>query len=575
MIFQFSILTPTLLIVALVFAISAYHLRGSWSEQLRGPVTLFLVLAAIWAFGDACLYMAADPGSQLAITTLSSIGFSGIPVTFFLIACAFTGIRWFATAQRAAILFIIPIINVILVGTNSIHGLFYSGVTEQLVLGTIVWEVIYGPIYPLHTLYSYFLIACSICILIYRYTASTPRVREQLFLLFIGIITPILFNLLYLFRLDPFPGVDLTPFALLITLSLIVISGNTNLGLFTIVPLARKTVIETMNDGVIVLDQNNRVVDMNRAATIVVGNTFAEIEGTDGMNILGRWGIHDMKGSHLIHRDDGDEIFEVRTEPFASRKGTPIGTTIFIRNISDVYRARQSLEVANKKLNLLSSITRHDILNQITSILGYGSIIEEELPGDPEIQRYMEKLTEAVRTIERQITFTADYQNLGAQEPAWQHVESTARWAEQEINPGNITLSVETGDLEIYADPLLLKVFSNLFHNTVIHGERATRIEISFHQDGETGVLTVEDDGIGIPDDMKERIFSHIRGSKMGLGLYLIREILSITGMTIRETGTWKEGARFEISIPKNAYRNNPDPISQSQRTPRDQKDLS
>ncbi len=575
MIFQFSILTPTLLIVALVFAISAYHLRGSWSEQLRGPVTLFLVLAAIWAFGDACLYMAADPGSQLAITTLSSIGFSGIPVTFFLIACAFTGIRWFATAQRAAILFIIPLINVILVGTNSIHGLFYSGVTEQLVLGTIVWEVIYGPIYPLHTLYSYFLIACSICILIYRYTASTPRVREQLFLLFIGIIVPIIFNLLYLFRLDPFPGVDLTPFALLITLSLIVISGNTNLGLFTIIPLARKTVIETMNDGVIVLDQNNRVVDMNRAATIVVGNTFAEIEGTDGMNILRRWGIHDMKGSHLIHRDDGDEIFEVRTEPFASRKGIPIGTTIFIRDITDVYRARQSLEVANKKLNLLSSITRHDILNQITSILGYGSIIQEELPGDPEIQRYMEKLTEAVRTIERQITFTADYENLGAREPAWQHVESTARWAEQEINPANITLSVETGDLEIYSDPLLLKVFSNLVHNTIIHGERATRITIRFHQDGENGVLTIEDDGIGIPDDMKERIFSHIRGSKMGLGLYLIREILSITGMTIRETGTWKEGARFEISIPKNTYRNNPDPISQSQQTPQDQKDLS
>ncbi len=399
--------------------------------------------------------------------------------------------------------------------------------------------------------------------------------REQLFLFFIGIIVPILFNLLYLFRLDPFPGVDLTPFALIITASLFIISGNTNLGLFTIVPLARKTVIETMNDGLIVLDQNNRVVDMNRAATIVVGSTFDEIEGTDGTIIMERWGIHDMEGSHLIHRDDGDEIFEVRTQPFASRKGTPIGTTIFIRNITDVYRARQSLEVANKKLNLLSSITRHDILNQITSILGYGSIIEEELPGDPEIRRYMEKLTEAVRTIERQITFTADYQNLGTQEPTWQHVESTARWAEMEIGLSESMLEVHTGDLEIYADPLLLKVFSNLFHNTIIHGEKATRITISFRQDGEYGVLIVEDDGVGIPDDMKERIFSHIRGSKMGLGLYLIREILSITGMTISETGTFQEGARFEIIIPKNAYRNNPDLISQSQQTPQDQKDLS
>jgi len=575
MIFQFSIFTPILLIIALVFAMAAYQLRNSWSETMRGPVTLFMVLAAIWAFGDACIYMTADPGSQLAITTLSSIGFTGIPATFFLIACAVSGIGWFASTQRAAILFIIPIINIILIGTNSFHGLFYSGVTEQLVLGTIVWEITYGPLYPLHTLYSYFLIICSIGILIYRYTTGTPRVHEQLFLLFIGIIVPVIFNILYLSRIDPLPGVDLTPFALLITLALIVISSNANLGLFRIVPLARKTVIESMKDGLIVLDQNNRVVDMNRAATIVVGNTFAEIEGTDGMNILRRWGITELKGSHLIHRDDGEEIFEVRTEPFSSRKGTPIGTTIFIRDITDVYRARQSLELANKKLNLLSSITRHDILNQITSILGYGSIIKEELPEDPEIRRYMEKLIEAVRTIERQITFTADYQDLGAREPTWQHVDSIARWGEQEIGSGKITLSVETNDLEIYADPLLLKVFSNLFHNTVIHGKKATRIEISFHQTGEYGVLTIEDDGIGIPDDMKERIFSHIRGSKMGLGLYLIREILSITGMTISETGTWKEGARFEIIIPKNAYRNHPDPISQSQQKPQDQKDLS
>ncbi|MCQ1538105.1 PAS domain S-box protein [Methanocalculus taiwanensis] len=558
MILQFSILTPVLLIIAIICAISAYHLRLTWNEQLRGPVTLFMVLASIWAFGDACIYMAADPGSQLVITTISFIGLSGIPVTFFLIACAFTGIRWFATTQRAAILFIIPIINIILVGTNSIHGLFYSGVTEQFELGTIVWEVTYGPLYPLHTLYSYFLIACSICILIYRYTASTPRVREQLFLLFIGIIVPIVFNLLYLFRLDPFPGIDLTPFALLLTISLLIISGNTNLGLFRIVPLARKTVIETMSDGLIVLDGNNRVVDMNRAATIVVGSTLAEIEGTDGMNILKRWGMHDMEHSHLIHRDDGDEIYEVRTEPLTSKNGTTIGTTIFIRDITDLYRARRSLEAANKKLNLLSSITRHDILNQITAILGYGSIIQEEISNDPEILTYMGKLTDAVRTIQRQITFTADYQNLGAQEPAWQHVETTARWAEQDIITGEITLVVGTGDLEIYADPLLLKVFSNLFHNTIIHGERATRITISFHEAQEYGVLTVEDDGIGIPDDMKERIFSHIRGSKMGLGLYLIREILSITGMTISETGTYKEGARFEIMIPKNAYRYHP-----------------
>ncbi|MDO9538505.1 MAG: histidine kinase N-terminal 7TM domain-containing protein [Methanocalculus sp.] len=558
MIVQFSILTPILLAISLGYTLLAILYRDRWSEELKGQVTLFLFFAAVWALGDALIYASADPESQLAWTTLSFVGATGVPVSLFLISCIYVGINRFNTLQKASVLFIIPIISIILVGTNSLHGLFYSGVTEQHVLNTIIWEVSYGPLYPIHPFYSYFLIASSVGILIYKYTASTPLIRRQIHWLFIGIMMPFIANILYLYRIIASPGLDWTPFLLLVTAGILVF-GNAHLRLFSIVPLARSRIIESMEDGIIVLDQDHRIVDMNRSATIIAGDTFKDLEGTDGKVLLERWGALNATQSALIHRQDGDEIFEVRQNPLKDSKGTVFGRILFIRDITEVYRARTALQQANKKLNLLSSITRHDILNQITAILGYGSLIEESLPEDPETRSFMNKLNEATRTIQRQITFTADYQNLGVHEPEWQHADFVARCAENEIDLGEITLDCTTGALEVYADPLLQKVFSNLFHNTVKHAEHATRISISFQQEEDFGILIVEDNGIGIPDRMKERIFTHIRGSQIGLGLYLIREILSITNITISEDGRYGDGARFLIRMPKNSFRNAPD----------------
>ena len=554
MILQFSILTPILLLTSLIYLLLAIRYKDRWSGELKVPVTLFMVFATIWAFGDAFIYASADPGSQLAWTTLSFVGLTGVPVSLFLISCIYAGIKRFDTIQKSTLLFIIPAINVILVGTNNLHWLFYSGVTKQHVLNTIVWEVSYGPLYPLHSIYSYSLIACSLGILIYKHTTGTPLIRRHILLLLIAIGEPVITNIIYLFRIYPFPGVDLTPILLLITAG-ILISGNIHLKLFSIIPLARNRIIESMEDGIIVLDLENRIVDMNRSSTIIAGDTFEVLEGTDGRILLERWGLHNPTQSALIHRDDTDEIYEVRQNPLKDRQGSVYGCILFIRDITEIYRARTALQEANKKLNLLSSITRHDILNQITAILGYGSLIEESLPDDPEIRQFMSRLNDATRTIQKQITFTADYQNLGIYEPEWQRVDFIAHWAEQEMNQDKIKLTIETGDLEIYADPLLQKVFSNLFQNTIKHAATATKITVSFRQDEREGIIIVEDDGIGIPEQMKERIFTHIRGSQIGLGLFLIREILSITGITISERGIYGEGARFEIRMPEKTFR--------------------
>ena len=110
-------------------------------------------------------------------------------------------------------------------------------------------------------------------------------------------------------------------------------------------------------------------------------------------------------------------------------------------------------------------------------------------------------------------------------------------------------------DLEIFADPLVDRVFSILLDNTKRHGEKATRVKVWHVVAGDALAIVYEDDGVGIPPQNKERIFERGFGRDSGLGLFLARQVLEITGMTIRETGEWGRGARFEIAVPHRRWR--------------------
>ncbi|MGC9434984.1 MAG: PAS domain-containing sensor histidine kinase [Methanomicrobiales archaeon] len=209
------------------------------------------------------------------------------------------------------------------------------------------------------------------------------------------------------------------------------------------------------------------------------------------------------------------------------------------------------ISLANRKLNLLASVTRHDINNELTVLQGYLDLARE-LVEDEEVQDYLGKVDGAAGAILRQVRFTKDYQDLGVREPAWLAISDALARA---IPEPALPVTDRTGAVEIYADPLLPKVFSNLMDNTIRHGESATGVRVGYRQENGDLVLIWEDDGVGIPAEHKDRIFDRTFGKNNGLGLFLIREILSITGITITETGTPGEGARFEMRVPAGAWR--------------------
>ncbi|WP_321506951.1 response regulator [uncultured Methanoregula sp.] len=233
----------------------------------------------------------------------------------------------------------------------------------------------------------------------------------------------------------------------------------------------------------------------------------------------------------------------------------PSGEIVAIyEDVTERKQAEDALKQTNKKLNLMSNVTRHDILNQITVLSGYLELLKQRLSDKRDLD-YIHQGEIAVRNIERQILFTKAYQEIGVTNPEWQDAGRIIRQAVSQLSLGPVTVEIDLDAYEVYADPLLVKVFYNLAQNSLYHGEKNTQIR--FYQDLQPDHLTLvcEDDGVGIPQNEKERIFERGFGKHSGFGLFLVREILSITGLTIKETGEPGKGARFEIHVPNGAFR--------------------
>jgi PAS domain S-box-containing protein len=227
-------------------------------------------------------------------------------------------------------------------------------------------------------------------------------------------------------------------------------------------------------------------------------------------------------------------------------------------DFTDRKNAELALAEVNKKLHLLSGITRHDILNQVMVLQGYLSIFGATAESsNPQAWAYLDEIKKAVSKISDQIQFTRDYEELGIQAPCWQSVPEMVRTAAGDVLPDSITLELATGPLEVYADPLLERVVFNLLQNSVMHGEHVSKVTVSFAEspDDDHGILVIADDGVGVPANRKDEIFRYGVGRHTGFGLFLVREILGITRMTIRETGEEGQGVRFEIAVPGEAYR--------------------
>ncbi|MDD1728709.1 MAG: PAS domain S-box protein, partial [Methanospirillum sp.] len=251
---------------------------------------------------------------------------------------------------------------------------------------------------------------------------------------------------------------------------------------------------------------------------------------------------------------NGPMYLSVVANPLYDAKGRLIGAIQSIRDISSRKLVEEALMRTNEKLNLLSSITRHDIRNRITVFFGILPIIKK-MSTDQEMDEMIDMLEKAALAIRDQIEFTGDYQDMGVHAPEWWDISKLLDHVKDQGLLSDGILENRLHGLMIYADPLLERVFYNLVDNAVRHGGQISRITASYIQKDQEVLIIFDDDGSGIPHELKDRIFERGYGKNTGLGLFLVREILSITGIAIRETGTYGTGARFEIVVPEGCYR--------------------
>jgi len=251
---------------------------------------------------------------------------------------------------------------------------------------------------------------------------------------------------------------------------------------------------------------------------------------------------------------------EIRTSLFSSSVIVIEGRPYILSTVEDISGrkfAEETLRRVNQKLNVISKLTREDLFSQIVVLNDCLLRAKEQAAGQEQVILTLQKSQQAARLIQGTIEYSNDYQNMGIKPQKWQNVRMVMLFGLSQISNGEIKPSLETGDLEIFADPLLELVCQGLFENSFQHGGHDIQIRVWHTVTPGGATIVFEDNGIGITQEKKEQIFlrSGDTDHASARNLNFAREILDITGITITETGEPGKGARFEMRVPNGAWR--------------------
>ncbi|HEY3421497.1 MAG TPA: PAS domain S-box protein [Methanomassiliicoccales archaeon] len=329
--------------------------------------------------------------------------------------------------------------------------------------------------------------------------------------------------------------------------------------------LKQNRILDCLSEGIIAVDAENRIVFANERSSEVLGLPLDKLVGVDPDVFL----CDESKISpfanpakrrrgdraHLdyrLKRSDGSKFWAaVSVNPLFTDEVYE-GSIFTLRDITERKEAEMEVRKVRHKLELLGDITRHDIQNQVTTIMG--NVELGRRPGADPTER-LDRIEQAAVIIGSHIEFAKDYQELGTTAPTWQGVADTVEGLGIAKNVASLEISGRARGLQVSADPMLKKVFHNLLEDSVKYAGKPPRVTIDCHAAGDCLMIAYQDNGPGVPPAEKESIFEKGHGHGTGLGLFLSREVLAITGITIKETGRPGEGARFEMLIPPGQFR--------------------
>jgi len=327
-----------------------------------------------------------------------------------------------------------------------------------------------------------------------------------------------------------------------------------------------RSIFEDISDPLLMLDENGKILDINRncenemhiikdrhlGSDIISCGLFSD-ESKDKIRSFIKNAENVKTLEDHIHYPDGQDRFVILKVSMLRIRGNKV-LLLLIQDIDEIKRAKNALAKANNKINLLNNITRHDIINRITVGNAYCDFLKEIIT-DEKARNQIDIILESGKNVQQLIDFSKEYQDLGGEEPIWQDINYIV--SKNVFKPLilNKSLILPKDTVEIFADTMLEKVFYNLIENSIRHGEHVSCIQILYKKNGDSLNIIYSDDGVGVPYEEKPKIFRRGYGKNTGLGLFLIREILGITNITIEENGEPGKGIQFVLTVPHNCYR--------------------
>lgn len=595
MIWQYTTLTIPLTIATLVatglFILSIRHYRSPG----LAPFVWLMMGGAIWSLTAWMELASADLPSKLMWSKLQYIGIGTVMTSWLIFVFNYTGHGRWATRRHILLLCIEPVAAFLLAFTNDIHGLIWP--TAQLIeIGGLQFiDVTHGLAFWVHVIYSYAVLMFSTYLVLSFLRRSKSLYRGQSQSLLLAVTAPWVSNIVYLTGVLL---VDLTPFAFTIT-GIAIAWGLLRLRLLDMVPIARDLIIENLSDGVLVVDMQNRIVDVNPAAQHILNQNVAPMIGINATQILpelSEWIQQASTGRELRSEFTraGHDIFEIKLTPLRSQTGVMTGHVVLMHDVteerqnaeqikkqnealaltnSDLVIAREEAEQATRLKSQFLATMSHELRTPLNAIIGYteiqlagmsGPLNAEQETGLRRVLANSEHLLKLINEILDLAKVEAGRLEL-IRKPF-----DVSEWLKEVVNQTSGLAQSKGLKIEhtfdenmpttIMGDPARLKQISiNLLSNAIKFTEEG-HVQISVRRQGEhSWTLSVTDTGIGIPPHLQEVIFDEFRqadnSSKRsyggtGLGLAIVRKLVLMMGGTVRVNSVVDEGSTFVVTMP-------------------------
>ncbi|AWW32334.1 PAS domain-containing sensor histidine kinase [Echinicola strongylocentroti] len=579
--FTLSAYSLSLLIFAVLILLFAVFLFARLSKDVRWFGAM-MVAVSIWAASDGIMVGMDQLETMLFVVNFEYVGIALVPVFWLLFVLKFVGKEAWLNRKQIACQFIFPLLSIIMVWTNGLHHLHYQKAVVKEMDGLYGLLTSKGPWYIIHTSYFYLAIGFGVYLLVKRLLSTEGVYKKQTFIILLGTLVPWIANILVVFQVGPFNGIDPTPHAFMIT-CMIVFFGFFELGLFDVKPIARNLVVDSMKNGMLVIDDALRVVDVNPCFTKLINKSTGAITGKH-VDDLGfdksEWGELLQSQDEIIREkvitvNGSPRYFEISSKFLKEGNKRYQGRLLLFRDITQYIQDQRVLEHQARELTELNatkdrllSIISHDLRNPLNSLTQFldmvesGWITEEEfkemLPAFAKnlkhVSGFMENLLEWAYTQIKGEAIKVEAIDIEGE------IEEIISLYKGNIDEKSVRIIVSNEcSNQAYGDLNMIRlVLRNLISNAIKFCDRADEIRLAVISRGEFIEVSVEDTGIGIDQQNIEKIFSSTPFTTIGthnekgtgLGLMLSKDFVEKNGGKIWVESELGIGTKFCFTIP-------------------------